>query len=191
MATEKNINVKVIVLESLSIVVAVLLALGMDEWRENYEHSQQSEAAIRKVANELDSNLDLLKLLHENNVATIEAMANVQEQKEQRSFVPGSQLSGTAWETLSATGVANYVDFETILELSGTYSLQNVYKETGSQLTQAAMNVAAYATVLGKDVDDGDFQKQFMSWFELMVTIEEVLLDSYQNSIRHLEEERN
>ena len=69
--------------------------------------------------------------------------------------------------------------------------MQNVYKQTGSQLTQAAMNVAAYATVLGKDVDDGDFQKQFMSYFELMVTIEEVLLDSYQNSIRHLEEERN
>ena len=40
----------------------------------------------------------------------------------------GLQLKDTAWRTLTNTGIANYVDYETLYAISGVYSIQEKYK---------------------------------------------------------------
>jgi hypothetical protein len=50
----------------------------------------------------------------------------------------------------------------------------------------AAMNVAAYSTALGTDPENRHYQKQFSSFFELLVQMESVLLDEYQASVSML-----
>jgi len=175
-------------IEALSIVLAVLLALGVDEWREERSQQQQAKAALIHVQVELNSNRELLELIHANNTETIRVMNQSQDSGEEveRNFIPGHQLRETAWETLLSTGISNYVDYQTILELSATYSMQRIYKDTGSKMSAAAMNVAAYATVLGTEVDDNNYQQQFLSYFELLVAIETTLLESYQSSLAYL-----
>jgi len=189
-----NFKLGKVAVEAASIVLAVLLALAVDEWRENRSQQQQAHAALMNISIELKYNQKVLKLIHENNVETVKVMVEDQastgesEQDEDRNFIPGLQLRETAWETLLSTGISGYVDYDTILDLSATYSMQRVYKDAGSQMAAAAMNIAAYATVLDREVDNESFQRQFINHFEMLVGIEESLLESYQLSISRLDE---
>jgi deoxyribodipyrimidine photolyase len=176
-------------MEFLSIVLGVLLALALNEWRENRSHQSQANAALFNIKNELQSNLRALTTLHENNVETVKLMSEDPdaESGEERKFIPGLQLRQTAWETFLSTNISNYVDYKTVLTLSETYSMQSVYKHTGSLLAEAAMNMAAYAAATANEVDDANFQRQFYDYFVMLVQVEDELLKSCQKSIEHLE----
>ena len=80
-----------------------------------------------------------------------------------------------------------YVDYETVLKLSDAYSMQRVLKEISSQLTQASMSVAAFATALGSDIDPDDSHRHFADIIALIVTVEEALIDSYDDVLTYLE----
>ena len=178
-----------LLVEFFSIVLGVLLALGLNEWRENRSHQSQANAALLNIKNELQSNLRALTILHENNAETIKVMAENKNTDSggERKFIPGLQLRETAWETFLSTNISNYVDYKTVLILSETYSMQSVYKQTGSLLAEAAMNMAAYATANGREVEDKNFNNQFYDYFTMMVQVESALLESCQKSLEHLE----
>jgi len=192
---EGKLKLRTVAVEAASIVLAVLLALAVDEWREDRSHQELADSAIRNIVIELKSNQELLGLIHVNNVETLKIMDESSEQgqeddeqNEGRNFIPGIQLIDTAWEALMSTGTSAYIDYDTILSLSATYSMQRVYKDTGWKMTSAAMNVAAYATVLGSEVDNENFQQQFISYFRMLVDIEDSLLKSYEASIARLDQ---
>jgi len=177
-------------IEVFSIVLGVLLALGVNEFREQRLHRIQAESAMHNIKLEIQSNFDFLTLVHKNNTATLDAMSGEGQSDSDgdRSFVPGLQIDATAWETLLSTGISNYVDYESILLLSKMYSVQDIYKQTGGQLTEAAMNMASYATVLEKEIDNEQFGHQFMDYFSILVQIETALLQSYKGALEHLEQ---
>lgn len=175
--------------EVLSIVLGVLLALGLSEWADDREHQALADAALQNVLNEVRSNHEVLTFIHENNTATIEAMKTDpdSESTQDRNFIPGLQLRETAWEALLSTGLSGYVDYDTIFMLSEMYAIQEVYKQTGVQLSEAAMNMAGYAAVNEKDIDNRHFQKQFIGYFELLADVEAGLLESFDETATRLE----
>ena len=83
-----------VVIEAVSIVLAVLLALGVDEWREGRSQQKQAESALVNIAEEIRANQKTLKQIHENNVETIKLIAEDQERGKDstegnnRSFIP-------------------------------------------------------------------------------------------------------
>ena len=179
---KKTWSAPALVLEVFSIVLGVLLALGLSEWADDRQNQALAKSAILNIYGEIGSNLETLKIIHENNVQTVDAIGQqpMPESDESRSFIPGLQLQETAWEGLLATQLSSYVDYDTLLSLSQLYSIQRVYKETGMQLSQSAMNATAYATAVGTKVDDRHFQEQFIDYFLLLTQIEEQLLSTYQ-----------
>jgi hypothetical protein len=178
----KSGPVPALVLEVFSIVLGVLLALGLSEWAEDREHQVLANSALLNISNEINSNLEVLAIIHENNVQTVDSISAASESDadESRSIIPGSQLQEAAWETLLASGLSGYVNYDTILILSEMYAIQRVYKQTGMQVTESAMNAAAYAAVLRTDLDDNHFQKQFIGYFQMLTQIESQLLGSYK-----------
>jgi len=170
-------------LEVFSIVLGVLLALGVSEWAKEREHQTLAKSGILNISKEISSNLEILTLIHENNVQTVNAITAHSESDtgESRSIIPGIQLQETAWEAFLATGLSAYVDYDTILTLSRMYSIQRVYKQTGMQLSESAMNATAYTVALGTTVDDRHFQEQFVGYFQLLIQIETQLLGSYRD----------
>jgi hypothetical protein len=185
---KETIPVKTLLIEVFSIVLGVLLALGVNQWRENYSNQKQAKTALQNISNEIRSNSESLKLIHENNLATIKKMEEDQSDQTdtEAKFIPGLQLRETAWETFLSTGISSYVDYETVLLLSQTYSFQEIYKQTGTLLTEAALNMAGYAAATGREVENIHFQKQFFDYLEMMVTVEEEILKSYDMSLEHL-----
>ncbi len=180
-------SAKGLVIEVLSIVLGVLLALGLSEWSEERQHRAQADVALANILLELDSNQAVLVAIHDNNMATVTAMKEASPGDEQNlNFVPGMQLQETAWEAFLSTGLSNYADYDDVLTLSQLYSIQDIYKQSGLQLVGASMQVSAFAVVQEKDIDDDQFQKQFLVYFEMLTAIEEQLLISYDEVIAEL-----
>lgn len=119
-------------------------------------------------------------LIHEHNQTTLAEIASLPANKpESGTIIPGLQLQESAWRAFLATGLSTHVEFDFILSLSRLYALQQVYKQTGAQLSEAGMNVAAYATALGTEVDGAHYQAQFGGYFNLLVEVEGQLLKEY------------
>jgi hypothetical protein len=173
-----------VVLEFASIVIGVLLALGLSEWAEDRENRRLAETALFNIHSEIGANQQMLQLIHENNVTTVEMILNGDLETEGRNIIPGMQLQETAWEAFLATGLSAYVDYDELLTLSELYGMQRIYKQTGQQLSQSVMNATAYSVALGAEIDDTRFRNQFVVYFELLTTIEAQLLDAYASASR-------
>lgn len=180
-----DVSFKALAIEVVSIVVGVLLALGLSEWSEERKYREQAEIALDNIASEIRANHKLLTAIHDNNIATIQAMSDERDPGagEDRNFIPGLQLRETAWETFLSTGLSNYTSYDRILVLSQLYSIQDIYKLTGRQLVDASMTMSAYAAVRETDIDNDHFQKQFVTYFKLLSDIEAQLLISYDSVI--------
>ena len=180
-------SAKGLIIEVMSIVLGVLLALGLSEWSEERQHRVQANVALANILLELETNQAVLVAIHDNNTATITAMKEASSGEEQNlNFIPGLQLQETAWEAFLSTGLSNYANYDDVLVLSQLYSIQDIYKQSGLQLVEASMQVSAFAVVQEKEIDDDQFQNQFLVYFEMLAAIEEQLLLSYAEVVAEL-----
>jgi hypothetical protein len=131
-----------VTLEIFSIVLGVLVALAVSEWQESRQIQERTQAALGIVRTELAQNLRLLEIVHNNNAALTERLAeNPAGLDEGANFLPALQISDAAWETLSTTGLAGYVDLDLMVHLSEAYSLMDVYRRSGYSLVDANLPV--------------------------------------------------
>ena len=89
--------------------------------------------------------------------------------------------------SLSASGAMAIDTGAASMSGCGIATLNSGWISVHAEPLSAAMNMASYATVLGKDIDNDQFKKQFMDYFEIMVQIETALLASYENALEDLE----
>lgn len=175
-------------LEVFSIVLGVLLALAVSEWQEDRHNQERTEAALLNVRAELEGNLQILEIVHSNNVALVDRVAGeAAELSQDDQFLPALQISDSAWTTLNTTGLANFVDLELMESLSATYSLMEVYRRAGYSLVDANMTVLATATAAGQDIakldDTSLFAINFVKFFELIVDVESALMDAHRSAL--------
>jgi hypothetical protein len=175
-------------LEVFSIVLGVLLALAVSEWQEDRHNRERTESALVNVRAELEGNLQILEIVHSNNVALVDRVADeTAELGQDDQFLPALQISDSAWTTLNTTGLANFVDLELMETLSETNSLMKVYRRAGYSLVDANMTVLATATASGQDIakidDTSLFAINFVKFFELIVDVESALMDSHKRSL--------
>ena len=170
-----------------------MLALGVSEWQQEREYAQLADTALANVARELQSNLEVLTRIHENNVETIElSAAGADDQSgpsEDRQFIPGVQVRSTAWDTLLSSGLANHIDYKLLLSLSEIYSMQGIYRQMGLQIVEASLSMASMATVNRIEVDNEVFREQFDSFFKILLQMEEALLEGYEETLASLAKE--
>jgi len=172
--------------EIASIVIAVLLALAVNEWNENRVHKQRADEAIQNIIKEIDANIKFIGFVNVNNKAIIELLKGeikVIEGETDKQFVPGLQIQDTAWKTLHATGVSEYLEYSTLYELSTLYSLQEIYKRLGYQLVQNTTNIRVLlAAVTSGKTSDFD-NNLFLPDMILIEQIESALLDGYSKAL--------
>ena len=127
-----------VAIEFLSVVFAVLLALGLNHWRENYINNKSAKKLFTNVIEELNTNKieltasikefdSLIKDLNSDQKALL---ANGRLNRINWSY-SHPVLRSTAWETLSMTGKIEYLDTDEILGLSDIYSVLNMYDSFG------------------------------------------------------------
>ena len=173
-----------IALEVFSIVLGVLLALAVSEWQEKRSNQERAGVALVNVRAELKSNLELLEYIHPNNSQVVAEIASGETSSdEDATIIPGVQMRSSAWQTLGSTGLSNFVDYELLIELSQLYAMIDVYRKTGYSFITSNLNMAATATALDSSVDNDRFSQNFLSYFQMLVQIEAVLIETHQKAM--------
>lgn len=134
-----------VLFESLLIIVSILVALGLDEWRENRQNAENIDKALSNFLSEIQQNKAGVDdsapfnkglrhvLSRRQEVSAIDSVTQFVNMVE--SYNP-IVLRSTAWETALATGSLAKMDYNLVSALSLTYSLQTRYQE----LTRSGMS---------------------------------------------------
>lgn len=128
-----------VLFESALITVSILLALGLDEWRENQEDVETMEQAMSNFLREIRQN----KARVDDAAPFNRGLHDVLDRRrEQGSITSTSEfidivesynsivLPSTAWETALATGSVTKMEYGLVSALSLTYGLQSRYQQS-------------------------------------------------------------
>ena len=125
-----------VMFESALIVASILVALGLDEWREDRQNQETIQHALSSFLSEVQRNqlkvegnipfnqgLRMVLAQHYRNddVETVDEFVNMIESYD------AVMLQSTAWETALATGALAKMEYDLVSALSLTYNLQNRY----------------------------------------------------------------
>ncbi len=155
-----------VLVESALIVLSILVALGLDEWRENRQDEETVQLALSNFASELRQNQarvddaapfnrglrSVMRNRYENGeIESVDEFVNMVE-----SYAP-VVLQSTAWETALATGSLAKMQYNLVSALSLTYSLQNRYQlisrlgmtelTSPQNLSEEKLNLAVYNSI--------------------------------------------
>jgi hypothetical protein len=119
--------------------MSILLALGLDEWREGRQDVETVEQALSNFVSEIRQNKarvddaapfnrglrDVLdRRHHDGDISSSGEFIDIVE-----SYNP-VVLQSTAWETALATGSVSKMEYNLVSALSLTYGLQSRYQQT-------------------------------------------------------------
>ena len=122
-----------ILLEAFSVVLAILLALAVDEWREQRSNRAMAERARLTVMAELRANRDELKGTYAGNegvMAKVDREIADLRSKQTNSLtttVHLAQLSAAAFQAAQSTQSIQFVDFDWLVRVGRVYELQKTY----------------------------------------------------------------
>ena len=123
-----------VMFESALIVVSILVALGLDEWREDRQDAETIRRALSSFLSEVQRNQEkvdgsvpfnqglrmvLAQHYRNSDIESIDEFVNMLG-----SYDPVI-LESTAWETAIATGALAKMEYGLVSALSLTYNLQN------------------------------------------------------------------
>lgn len=155
-----------VMFESALITVSILLALGLDEWREDRQDEETVELAMSNFLYELRQN----RARVDDAAPFNRGLRDVMNQRFRDGDITSTTefidilesyntvvLQSTAWETALATGSVTIMDYNMVSALSLTYGLQNRYQQTTrdgladlmqpANLTSEQLEVAVYNAV--------------------------------------------
>ena len=125
-----------VIIESVLIVVSILVALGLDSWRQNREDEEFVRTALSnfeieirqnqaRVEDAAPFNRGLRVVLSQHygvgDIDTVDEFVNMVE------IYSHAELQSTAWDTALATGSLAKMEYGLVTALSLTYSLQDRY----------------------------------------------------------------
>lgn len=168
-----------LLLEAVSVVFAVLVALGVDEWRQDRENLRLAQRALSGIEAEIRGNLGELDGAREANQAMLEQLEAVLGSEGPQSF--GIQfeyalLSSAAWQTSQVTQAIHFVDYGLVQRVARVYDLQTLFVEGQRGL------VEQLSVGLGPDSPVAPLQRRL----EVLGLLEAGLTESYREILPEL-----
>lgn len=129
------------VLEAGLVVFGVVLAFAANEWREQRASERRAEHAITGILEELRANRIAVATSLEYHEGLLRAVSDATRggaapgiETFSRGFVMPASVYRTAWDSASATGALETVDFATLLQLSRVYAQQDRYEQQSGHI---------------------------------------------------------
>jgi len=129
-----------LLLEVVSVVFAVLVALAADEWRDNRELDQRAAAARTAVLAELRSNrgeLERTRAAVDSTAAQLDAAAH--DERGSAEALAGFRLdfpsfSDAAWRITQVTDAASRLDFAWLTRIARIYATQQLCNDQRDEI---------------------------------------------------------
>jgi hypothetical protein len=176
-----------VLVESFFIMFSILLALAVENWRENRQHRRLAQQSLQIFEREIRQNLariDDVTPYHSGLRSVVaEALVNPAQAADMRSIVEGLQptvLLNTAWQTALATGALTHIDVETVSALSLTYSIQERFRED----TRASL-----PRITVGETDQAEFTRQVQrthAYLNELITAEQELRGVYKQAMESI-----
>jgi hypothetical protein len=124
--------------ESVLIVFSILLALALDQWKEDEEIEALVNRSVASFEREIRSNKSRIEDINAYHTGLQQLLVqqddgrglrSVTEFRDVMSALQSPPLLSSAWQTALATGVLSRMDYEMVAALSLTYSAQLRFDE--------------------------------------------------------------
>lgn len=135
---KSTISIGTLLLEMMSVILGVLLALGAAAWKENRNHRIAAETAQAKIIAEVQKTLEDLSENLADNTARADSLEAVKARIDEAGGVWREEgrpplgfdytiLSQTAWETAKITESIQHMDADFVDFASVVYGLLDLY----------------------------------------------------------------
>lgn len=151
--------------EFVLIVVSILSAFGVEEWRDNRGRDQMRTVALSNIRTEVEHNIAAIEAVmpYHGEVATtiMQAVASQTDWGGRRAIEVGVELAPngilapdlrtTAWETAQATGAVALLEYSLSESIAGVYGLQSM--GVAATLKRMVDNVFTLSTFRANDTE--------------------------------------
>lgn len=177
----KKLPLTNILVEVFSVVLAVLLALGVNEWRTTKNNEDLGLAAFDKILKEVKSNkkrLDDILLNHKKILVEIDSV--ISKLKRKRNNISFGQIvfeapSATAWEVAKLTSAVNYLAYDKVEKITSVYSNQKINNDVSDRVLQ---ELVFFVPDKDREEMTDQFYRQKVYLYNL-ISIEEQLVEEY------------
>jgi hypothetical protein len=130
-----------ILLEATSVVFAVLLALGVDEWRQDRENVKLAARARESIMVEIRTNRDRMRRNLASNRKSLAAIApdealGPDSKVKLELGIAWLALSSAAWHSAQTTQATRFLDYKWLMDVAGIYENQAMYVTSQVDLFQ-------------------------------------------------------
>uniref|UniRef100_UPI0040476BB2 hypothetical protein n=1 Tax=Roseivirga sp. TaxID=1964215 RepID=UPI0040476BB2 len=132
-------GVKQIAFEFFSIVVAVVLAMALSEWRQDFLNRKQADLSFQNIINEVESNFQSiqsnkigLQNSYDRTSAWFKAGKKQRDTIEINLNFDHELLNSTAMELAKLNQSMTYLSNDKVMDISGVYSVQEFYQNNGA-----------------------------------------------------------
>ncbi len=127
--------------EFLSIVVAVILAMALTEWRQDVLNRKQAEVSFQNILQEIGENIDELQNDSSALAEDVEEMGRWLEVDRQHRDTMAmdisfdySFLTTAAWEVAQMNQSLTFLENQKVQDLAQVYEAQEFYENTGTKV---------------------------------------------------------
>lgn len=188
-----TISIGTLLLEMISVILGVLLALGAAAWKENHDHRIAAETAQTKIIAEVQKTLEDLNENLADNTARADSLEAVKARVDEAGGVWRESgfpplgfdytiLTQTAWETAKITESIQHMNPEFVDFASVVYGMLDLYLLHAHNLIAQRGTVAYNAR--GQEVAQVEahlFNLRFLNKVgEAYVRLVEVFLETYE-----------
>lgn len=164
-------------------MLAVLLALAADSWREERANQELARQARASIVEEVRANLAELEGTRPDHVALLDRL--VREIDELDAGGTSAEvgfsfalLSSAAWQTAQVTRATQFLDFEWVRRTAQLYEAQDLYADN-----QASV-VDLVAAIRGRD--SGEVARRLeavAARVQIVLNLQEGLIDAYRSAL--------
>ena len=180
----KKLNINRLIFEFISVSFAVLFALLLNQWREDYNHEKLADKTIINIKKELSENSEILDTYipkHKTTLREIDSLIAIAYKDENTSNknIDLTIMNSSAWEMAKITNAVFYMNFDLVNNLSKVYKLQAYYESIVKQYILKDSDIYHSETDINYLMDT----KQFL---ETVIPLEENLEGYYKLMIEEV-----
>lgn len=176
--------------ESAFIVLSVLLALALDEWRRERQQRTELASAIESIRAELFDSKKAVERAHARHITmhdSLAAYATREELPPARIYYGGvfnpAGVLDVAWQSAREGGSVDRLPYELRLTLARIYDRQHRYRALGDAIVQSAMTDVQRR---GGEAVFRDGYANFILLTEDFANRERVLVEAYDSALAAL-----
>lgn len=172
--------------EMISIIIGVLIALGVDEWREDHQNRERANTALTNIQNEVKMNLGVLETIHPRNMEAFAMVQTESSEDDSATIVPALQLQDVAWNTFMSNGISVHVDYDELYQVAELYSIQQIYKDFANKFIEQIMATRSMSIVNGNPLSESEIVTLNIEILALLMSVEEELQSHFAKYLNSL-----